>query len=182
MTNETEARFAAGEDHEPRRLIPSLAPFYERVEPLAYALLRAAFGLTIVTHGIPKLWGVPHGSMAHPMRSSIDLIERVLNLPFAPQLAAFVAALETFGGLALAAGFATRLVAPMLAVEMVFVGISLGPTYPWIDRGIEYPLILGFVALLISARGGGVYSIDRHIGREFRPVACSDIASSHLPT
>jgi putative oxidoreductase len=50
---------------------------------------------------------------------------------------------------------------------MIFVSIALGPTYPWIDRGIEYPLILGFVALLISARGGGVYSIDRLVGREF---------------
>ncbi|RWH72958.1 MAG: DoxX family membrane protein [Mesorhizobium sp.] len=147
--------------------MPSLAPFYERAKPISYALLRTAFGLTIVTHGVPKLLGLQHGAMADPMKGSIDLIERVLNLPFAPQLAAFVAALETFGGLAVAAGCATRLVALMLAVEMIFVSIALGPTFPWIDRGIEYPMILGFVALFIWARGGSVYSIDRLVGREF---------------
>jgi putative oxidoreductase len=103
MTDEAGARGAAGQDNGPRLFIPSLSPFYEGGEPLAYALLRAVFGLTIVTHGVPKLMGVPHGSMTNPMRGSIDLIEKVLNLPFAPQLAAFVAALETFGGLAVAA-------------------------------------------------------------------------------
>lgn len=150
-----------------RLIMPSLAPFYGRAKPLAYVLLRIALGLTIVTHGVPKLLGLPHGSMADPMRGSIELIENVLNLPFAPQLAAFVAVLETFGGLALVVGFATRLVAPMLAVEMIFVSIALGPTFPWIDRGIEYPLMLGVVALLISAGGSGFYSIDRLLGREF---------------
>jgi putative oxidoreductase len=77
-----------------------------------------------------------------------------------------VALLETFGGLAVALGLATRFVAPMLAVQMLFISVALGPTYPWIDRGIEYPLMLGFVALLISVHGGGRYSIDGRIGRE----------------
>ena len=120
----------------------------------------------MVTHGVPKLLGIAHGSMADPMGGSINLITRVLNLSFAPQLAMFVALLEAFGGLAVALGLATRFVAPMFAVQMLFVSAALGPTYPWIDRGIEYPLILGFVALLISSHGGGPYSIDRGLGRE----------------
>ncbi|MGQ9366201.1 DoxX family protein [Azospirillum sp. ST 5-10] len=147
-------------------LFPALAPFYGRTEPLAYALLRAAFGLTIVTHGVPKLLGRAHGSMADPMAGSINLITNVLNLPFAPQLAMFVALLETFGGLAVAVGLVTRLFAPMLAVQMAAISVALAPTYPWIDRGIEYPLMLGFVALLIAVRGGGAFSVDRRIGRE----------------
>jgi len=150
----------------PRLLIPALAPFYRHTKPLAYALVRVAFGLTIVTHGIPKLLGMPHGSMADPMAGSINLIANVLELPFAPQLAMFVALLETFGGLAVALGLGTRLFAPMLAVQMVFISLALGPTYPWIDRGIEYPLMLACNALLISIHGGGAYSIDRRIGRE----------------
>jgi putative oxidoreductase len=147
-------------------LFPSLAPFYGAAKPITYALLRAAFGLTIVTHGVPKLFGLAHGSMADPLRGSTKLIADVLHLPFARQLAMFVALLETFGGLAAALGLATRLIAPMLAVQMLFISIALGPTYPWIDRGVEYPLMLGFVALLISIHGGGPYSIDRRIGRE----------------
>ncbi|MDF3812468.1 MULTISPECIES: DoxX family protein [Rhodopseudomonas] len=152
--------------NEPRLLIPALASFYAAAKPVAYALLRVAFGLTIVTHGVPKLLGIGHGSMADPMGASINLIGKVLHLPLAPQLATFVALLETFGGLAIALGLATRLVAPMLAVQMAVISAALAPTYPWIDRGIEYPLMLGFIALLISIHGGGRYSIDRRIGHE----------------
>ncbi|WP_134499002.1 DoxX family protein [Microvirga pakistanensis] len=147
-------------------IFPGLARLYVTTGPLTYTLLRAAFGITIVTHGIPKLLGTAHGSMADPMAGSTRMIGEVLGLPFAPQLALFVALLETFGGLAVALGFATRIVAPMLAIQMAFICIALGPTYPWIDRGFEYPLILGFVALLISIHGGGKWSADRLIGRE----------------
>lgn len=152
--------------NETRLFFPGLARFYEHAKPLAYTLLRGAFGLTIVTHGIPKLTGSAHGSMADPMAGSINLMANVLHLPFAPQLAMSVALLETFGGLAVAIGLGTRLFAPMLAIQMLFICLALGPTYPWIDRGFEYPLILGFVALLIAIHGGGGASVDRVIGRE----------------
>ncbi|MGM4903329.1 DoxX family protein [Tardiphaga sp. 866_E4_N2_1] len=166
MSNEVQASGHPGTNKEARLLFPFLAPFYAVAKPAAYAVLRAAFGLTIVTHGVPKLFGMAHGSMADPMSGSIHLIGKVLKLPFAPQVAMFVALLETFGGLALAIGLATRFIAPMLGVQMLFISIALGPTYPWIDRGIEYPLMLGFIALLISIHGAGPYSIDRRIGRE----------------
>lgn len=166
MSKEMPASRALGRENERHLLIPSLAPFYEAAKPVAYALLRAAFGLTIVTHGAPKLLGFAHGSMTDPMGGSASLIANALHLPFAPQLAMFVAWLETFGGLAVAAGLATRFIAPMLGVQMLCISIALGPTYPWIDRGIEYPLILGFIALLVSIHGGGAYAIDRRIGRE----------------
>lgn len=147
-------------------LIPALSRFYALGQTIAYVLLRVAFGVTIVTHGIPKLTRSSHGSMADPLQGSTNLIANVLHLPFAPELAMFVALLETFGGLAVAIGFATRLFAPMLAIQMVFICIALGPTYPWIDRGIEYPIMLGFVALLISMSGAGAWSVDNRIGRE----------------
>lgn len=152
--------------HRTRLIFPGLAAFYDAGKPLSYALLRASFGLTIVTHGLPKLTGSAHGSMADPMAGSASLIANVLHLPFAQELALFVALLETFGGLAVAIGLATRLFAPMLAIQMAFICVALGPTYPWIDRGFEYPLILGFVALLISIHGGGTWSADRWTGRE----------------
>lgn len=147
-------------------IIPALAGFYARMTPLAYAVLRTAFGVTIMTHGIPKLMGGAHGSMANPLAGSTNLIANVLHLPFAPQLAFFVALLETFGGLAVAIGLATRLFATMLAIQMLAISIALGPTWPWIDRGIEYPVMLGFTVLFIAMRGGGPLSVDRAIGRE----------------
>lgn len=153
-------------DQAERLLIPGLAGFYAAGADRAYALLRLGFGLTILTHGVPKLTGSPHGSMADPMRGSTAMIENVLHLPFASELAMLVALLETFGGLAVALGAGTRLFAPMLAVQMLFICLALGPTYPWIDRGIEYPIMLGLVALLISMRGGGPFSIDSRLGRQ----------------
>lgn len=149
-----------------RLLIPGLASFYAWGTDAAFTLLRAAFGLTILTHGLPKLLGTAHGSMADPMAGSTNLIGSVLHLPYASELAVFVALLEAFGGLAVAIGLATRLVAPMLAVQMAVICLALGPTYPWIDRGYEYPLILGFVALLIALHGGGRWSVDRVLRRE----------------
>ncbi|RAI02135.1 DoxX family protein [Acuticoccus sediminis] len=171
MTAETSrpsaTRFPLAVVDTPLRLfIPALRPFYDRMEPVAYALLRVAFGLTIVTHGVPKMLGTAHGSMADPMAGSTNLIGNVLGLPFAPQLALAVALLETFGGFAVALGLAIRLFAPMLAVQMAAICVAIGPTYPWIDRGIEYPLMLGFVALAIAMRGGGKYSADRRLGVE----------------
>jgi putative oxidoreductase len=151
---------------EPGLVFPALRGFYSRGRTASYVALRVAFGLTIVTHGVPKLTGSAHGSMANPLAGSINLIENVLGLPFAPQLALFVALLETVGGLAVAAGFATRLFAPMLAIQMAAICFALGPTYPWIDRGIEYPILLGFIALLISMNGAVAWSVDTRLGRE----------------
>ena len=147
-------------------IFSQLGPFYRWAGPLAYAALRAGFGYALVTHGLPKLVGTSHGSMADPMAGSTNLIANVLHLPGAPQLALFVALLETVGGAMLAAGLLTRLVAPMVAVQMAFICLALGPTWPWIDRGIEYPFILGLLALFIALRGGGEISVDRLIGRE----------------
>lgn len=149
-----------------RLLFPALADFYARGRVASYVLVRLAFGSTIMTHGLPKLTGSAHGSMADPMAGSVRLIENVLGLPFAPQLALFVALLETFGGLAVAIGFGTRLFAPMLAIQMAAICVALGPTYPWIDRGIEYPIILGIVALHIAMNGAVAWSVDTRLGRE----------------
>ncbi|WP_420142675.1 DoxX family protein [Sphingomonas sp.] len=156
----------AGTARPTRLIVPALGPLSARGRVASYVLLRVAFGLTIVTHGLPKLTGSAHGSMADPMAGSTNLIQNVLHLPFAPQLALFIALLETFGGLAIAAGFATRLIAALFVGQMVAICVALGPTYPWIDRGIEYPIILGVIALVIAMHGAVAWSIDTALGRE----------------
>ncbi len=147
-------------------IFPRLRGTYDRFEPLSYALLRLAFGLMLVTHGLPKLLGRSHGSMADPMKGSVSLIANVLHLPGAELLGWFVAILEGVGGLMLAAGLLTRVVAAMVAVQMLVICYVMGPTFPWIDRGFEYPLMLFFIALCLLARGGGRLSLDARIGRE----------------
>ena len=54
----------------------------------------------------------------------------------------------------------------MVAVQMLAICLALGPTWPWIDRGIEFPFLMLFLAVFIAAKGGGEWSVDRVIGRE----------------
>lgn len=133
----------------------------QHCEPALYALLRVAFGIVLFTHGLPKVLGESHGSMANPMAGSINLIQNVMGLPFAPQLAFLVMLLETVGAIMLALGLLTRPVALLFALEMVGISYALGPTWPWIDRGIEFPVLMAFLALYMVARGGGAYALDR---------------------
>ena len=147
-------------------IFPRLRAFYDRFEPASYALLRVAFGLMLMTHGLPKLLGQSHGSMSDPMKGSVNFIANVLHLPGAEVFGWFVAILEGVGGLMLAAGLLTRVIAAMVAVQMLVICYVMGPTFPWIDRGFEYPLMLFFIALCLLAHGGGRLSADARIGRE----------------
>ncbi|MCT9071439.1 DoxX family protein [Cupriavidus gilardii] len=131
-----------------------------RLDPLAYLLMRTVFGLVMMTHGLPKLLGTSHGSMADPMAGATRLIAEVLHLPGAPVLAWLVAVLETFGGAMLIAGAFTRPLAALMTLQMIAICYIHRQHFAWIDRGMEYPLVLLSVALLIAARGGGAWSLD----------------------
>ncbi|AVU77550.1 DoxX family protein [Pseudomonas sp. Fig-3] len=148
-------------------VVPALGIFYQWGEPLAYAMLRLCLGIIMVTHGLPKLLGTSHGSMADPMAGSIHLIANVLHLPFPALLGLFVAWLEGLGGLLLALGLATRPLAVAMAIQMAAIAYILGPNWPWIDRGIEYPVLMGFLFTYIAFKGAGRHSLDRLWGREF---------------
>ncbi|MEJ8798508.1 DoxX family protein [Trinickia caryophylli] len=150
-----------------RLLFPFMVNVYEAAEPFLYAALRCGFGLIVFTHGLPKLLGTSHGSMADPMQGSIDLIRNAMGLPFAPELAFLVMLLETFGALFLAAGLVVRPVALAIMLEMVGISYALGPRWPWIDRGIEYPVLMALLAAYIAVRGGGTYALDKLAKREF---------------
>lgn len=155
---------AGSQAREARLLFPAWGMFYARAEPLLYAVLRIVFGIVLFTHGSPKALGTSHGSMANPMAGSIHLIQDVMGLPFAPQLAFLVMLLETGGAAMLAAGLFARPLALLFALEMAGISYALGPTWPWLDRGIEYPVLMGFLALYIAARGSGRCSLDRRLG------------------
>lgn len=146
-----------------RLLFPAMATVYSRAEPVLYAVLRLVFGIIMFTHGLPKALGMSHGSMADPMAGSINLIQNVMGLPFAPQLAFLVMLLETLGAIMLAIGLWVRPVALAIAVQMVGISYVLGPTWPWIDRGIEFPVLMLFLALYIAVRGSGRFAVDRKL-------------------
>ncbi len=144
---------------EPQLLFPQLKPFYDRVETLAWPLVRLTAGLMILPHGIPKLMaGVEATAQMALVRRGIE--------PAWP-LAVGLITLETLGGLCIALGLFTRFWAAAVAIEMaVIVYHHLGGGFGWTNRGYEYPLMWGLIILAIALRGGGAYSLDRRIGTQ----------------
>lgn len=160
-----ESQDQIADKHGERLFFPVLAPFYQTGTILSYALLRVMFGLVLLSHGLPKALGTSHGSLANPMAGATNMIANVLHLPFAPLLATAAMLLETVGAVAIIVGLMTRPLAAALAVEMAVICFAHGPTFAWIDRGFEYPLVLGFIALHIAIAGGGRFSVDALLGK-----------------
>ena len=111
------------------------------------AVARIAVGLFFVSAGLPK-FGASAAWIADFTRWNVPL----------PELAVYgVGALEVLGGLVLALGVATRLVAALLAVNMAGAVLLAG----LIDGGqhLVLPPILGAVTALVALRGGGAWQL-----------------------
>jgi putative oxidoreductase len=142
----------------PRLLIPQLRPFYERVEPLSWLLIRLTAGLMIIPHGWPKLM------MGVSATAQMALVKR--GIAPAEPLAVVLITLETLGGLCVALGLFTRFWAAAIAIEMLVIVYHHLPKFGWTGPGYEYPLMWCLIMVAIALRGGGPYSLDRVIGRE----------------
>ncbi len=145
------------------RVLPALAAVTDPLSPLALPLLRVTSGLMLVPHGAQKLFGWFGG---YGIDATGQFFATKLGLPASFALLAGV--IEVFGGLALAAGFATRLAAALaagvMAVAVFDVHWSSG--FFWMGGGFEYPLLWGVVLLIFLVNGAGACSLDRWIGRE----------------
>jgi putative oxidoreductase len=142
----------------PRLLIPQLRPFYDRVEPLSWLLIRLTAGLMIIPHGWPKLM------MGVSATAQMALVKR--GIAPAEPLAVVLITLETLGGLCVALGLFTRFWAAAIAIEMLVIVYHHLPKFGWTGPGYEYPLMWCLIMVAIALRGGGPYSLDRVIGRE----------------
>jgi putative oxidoreductase len=147
-----------GHHKEPQLIIPGLAGFYARMEPIAYTITRIVFGAIMIMHGWPKLM------VMGPDRVGTAFV----NNYGVPSWFAYLAILfEVFGGAALVLGLFTRFFAAALAIELLIAmfaahfakGFAVGA------GGYEYVMFLGFVAFYISIRGAGPYSADAKIGK-----------------
>ena len=144
---------------EPRRLLPSLDPFYRAVIPLAWPLVRIGVGWNLAVHGWGKVLRGPAGQAALLAKDGYD---------FGVPLALLLIFLEFIGGICIMLGLFTRFFAAAIAVEMGVLAFHTywGHGFSWTQRGYEYVLLWGFVSLAIALRGGGPYSLDRKIGKE----------------
>ena len=147
-------------------IIPALAPLYRSLSGLAEPLSRATVGLLLMPHGAQKLFGWFGG---YGLEGTAGFFAANLGLEPGLFWAALIGSLEFFGGLFLAVGFLTRPVAAAIAAMMAVAvfHVHLGNGFFWTDEGYEYPLMWGVLALSFVLRGGGAYSIDGRIGREF---------------
>ena len=144
-------------------VIPALAPVTNALSPLAEPLVRITAGLLLVPHGGQKLFGWFGG---YGLDATGQFFSSKLGLP--PSLALVAGIVEFFGGLMLAAGLATRVVAALVVglMAVAVVQVHFGAGFFWTSGGFEYPLFWGIVALAFVLRGGGPYSLDAAIGYE----------------
>ncbi len=141
---------------EPRLIVPALEPLYRALGGCANVLLRVLCGAILLPPGWHKLTG--------PLFESDVALFRRLGFEPAVPLMWFITALELVGGACLIIGFLTRPIALMVAVEMLVIAIAVDiPS----GRGYSFALLWAAVALSIFLRGGGKWSVDRWIGREF---------------
>jgi putative oxidoreductase len=141
-------------------LVPRVAKLYEILAPLSYTIVRVSLGVFLIPHGFAKLF------QDDAVAASRNFVNFGWSNPLA--WAYFIGGLEFFGGIMLAIGLLTRIVAAAFVIEMLVISFAvLWPVWSWGRRGMEYALLMGIVALAILLRGGGRYSIDHYIGREF---------------
>lgn len=141
--------------------------FLSEGSDVALLLLRIFVGALFIVHGAPKLVGAARAQMRNGIRQ--------MGIPAI--LFDLVALLELLGGIALLAGFLTRLTAILFAVEMVgttlfyVTKLSKAP----MPRGVleegfkrtrgylsgwEMDTILLGAALVLATVGPGAFSID----------------------
>ena len=134
----------------------------DRMVPMAYKFARVYYALLILPSGYEKVF---HDGAARIAAGN------VLKTGLQPPLfwAWAVAYLEFYGMILLALGLLTRPVAFAFAIEMAVIAfmIQMPNGYFWTSRGAEFAIMLFVVCLAFVFGGGGRYSIDRKLGREF---------------
>jgi len=146
---------------ETKLVFPGLAGLYESLSPYSYALMRFAAGAILLPHGVQKILNTPIAKFAPNIAAK--------GLPFPEALAYLTYFAESVAAVCLAIGLFTRIAAAMIGIEMLVIVIlfqwQFG--YFWTNRGYEFALLWLLLCLGIFFKGGGRYSVDRLIGREF---------------
>lgn len=147
----------------PQALIPLLRPIYARCSPFTYPLIRVSAGLLLVPHGGQKLFG---WFGANPER----IAAAFSKIGFEPGWLWVMAAgsAEFLCGLLIAIGFLTR-PAALGATILLAVAVKVQSPFGWFwtAGGIEFALFWAVVTFAIALHGGGRFSLDGVIGKEF---------------
>ncbi len=119
--------------------------FLGRFAPQIYALLRMVTGVLFAAHGAQKLLGM-FGGQQVPLTSQFGL----------------AGVIELVGGLMIAAGVFSSLVAFVASGEMAFAYFQAHAPrglFP-VQNGGELSVLYCFLFLYIAARGNGIWSVQ----------------------
>ncbi len=144
-----------------RLIVKGMAGVYEKFAPYSYAFMRFVTGAILVPHGVVKLMS---GDIA---RFTTNIGGK--GIPAAELLSYLVFFTESFGALFLAIGLFTRIAAAMVGIQMLVITFVFQWQYGyfWTSRGYEFALMWALLCVAIFFRGGGRYSVDHYIGKEF---------------
>lgn len=115
--------------------------------------LRLVLGIVFAAHGAQKL-------LVHGVGGTAAMLGG-LGVPLPTLAAAVLIALELGGGLALILGLGTRVVASLLAIDMLVAMLAVhAPHGFFLPRGIEFVLTLLGGTLTLVGTGPGALSLD----------------------
>jgi putative oxidoreductase len=132
----------------------------DHLQPFGALVMRLILGGILIAHGYSKI--IPRGALYSFAQFVVHL-----GLPaWTGYLSAFT---EFFGGMLLVLGLLTRFAALAAAIDMsvAFVKVHLhaGLTGHAGQQGLEFPLALLALALMLVFTGGGLLAIDGAMGR-----------------
>ena len=121
----------------------------------ALAIIRVIVGIVFVAHGWQKLNGL----------DGTTGFFTSLGIPAAGVMAVIVTFVELVGGLALIAGLATRLFAPLLAITMLVALLTfhLQNGFYASNGGYEFVLVLLAASVGFALAGAGRLSVDNQL-------------------
>jgi putative oxidoreductase len=142
-------------------IFPGLEGLYETFSPYSYSFMRFATGAILVPHGMTKILNTPMEKFAPNIAAK--------GLPFPELLGYLTYFAESVAAACLAIGLFTRIAAAIVGIEMIVIVFlfqwQFG--YFWTVRGYEFALLWVLLCIAIFFKGGGRYSVDHMIGREF---------------
>lgn len=146
---------------ETKLIVPGVRSLYEGGSKISPLLIRLVAGIWLIPHG----WGkVIEGGIT----GTIGFFGKI-GLEPAGLLAWIVGITELVGGICIAIGLLTRIWAAGGVILMLVAAFAVHwPNgFGWTNGGWEYPIFWAVVLLTIFFRGGGDYSVDKTLGKEF---------------
>jgi putative oxidoreductase len=139
-----------------RKYLPSLV-WYRPFEPFAFAFIRFSTGMILAMHGVYRVFY--NGPVAE------------FGGLFGQSSASTLGAFELVGGAMIALGLLTRPLALLFAIEWLVIALAMpikpGTSWFLLTATPHYPATVTAICTAFILRGGGHYSLDRIVGKEF---------------